>query len=126
MRGFLVRMLITASGLWLAAAIVPGVEISGVGTLLLAALLLGIVNAVIRPIVILLTLPITIVTLGIFLLVVNAAMFGLVASLLDSFQVAGLFSAVFGSVIVSLTGGLASWYIGPDGRYEVIIIERRM
>ena len=93
---------------------------------MLAALLLGIVNAVIRPIVILLTLPITIVTLGIFLLVVNAAMFGLVASLLDSFQVAGLFSAVFGSVIVSLTGGLASWYIGPDGRYEVIIIERRM
>jgi putative membrane protein len=126
MRGFLVRMLITACGLWLAAAIVPGVLITGVGTLLLAALLLGIVNAVIRPIVILLTLPITIVTLGIFLLVVNAAMFGLVASLLDSFQVAGLFSAVFGSMIVSLTGGLASWYIGPDGRYEVIIIERRM
>ena len=126
MRGLLVRMLITACGLWLASAIVPGVEIIGVGTLVLAALLLGIVNAVIRPIVILLTLPITIVTLGIFLLVVNAAMFGLVASLLDSFQVAGLFSAVFGSVIVSLTGGLASWYIGPDGRYEVIIIERRM
>jgi len=126
MRGFVVRMLITACGLWLASAIVPGVEILGFGTHLLAALLLGIVNAVIRPVAILLTLPITIVTLGIFLLVVNAAMFGLVASLLDSFQVAGLFSAIFGSVIVSLTSGLASWYIGPDGRYEVIIIERRM
>ena len=126
MLGFLVRMLITAFGLWLASVIIPGVEIAGLGTLLLAALLLGIVNAVIRPLAILLTLPITVITLGLFLLVVNAAMFGLVAALLDAFQVAGLFSAIFGSVIVSLTSGLASWYIGSDGRYEVILIERRI
>lgn len=125
MRGLIIRMLITAAGLWLASALVPGVVIDGVGTLLLAALLLGLVNAIVRPIVVLLTLPITIVTLGLFLLVINAAMFGLVAALLDRFYVSGFLAAVFGTIIVSLTSIVASWYIGPDGRYQVIIVERR-
>jgi putative membrane protein len=75
--------------------------------------------------VILLTLPITILTLGIFLLVVNAGMFGLVAWLLDGFAVSGFFAALLGWLIVSLVSGFASWYIGPRGRYEVILIERR-
>jgi len=77
-------------------------------------------------IVILLTLPLTLITLGLFMLVINAAMFGLVAAMLDDFQVAGFFSALFGALIVGLTSTLASWYIGPDGRYEVMIIERRI
>ena len=70
--GFFVRMLISALGLWLASRIVPGIEITATGTLLFAALLLGVVNAVVRPVVILLTLPITVLTLGLFLWVVNA------------------------------------------------------
>lgn len=125
MRGLIIRMLITAGGLWLASALVPGVVIEGAGTLLLAALLLGLVNAIVRPIVVLLTLPITIVTLGLFLLVINAAMFGLVAALLDKFYVSGFFAALLGAIIVSLTSMVASWYVGPDGRYQVIVIERR-
>jgi len=115
-------MAVTAGGLWLASVLIPGVVITGTGTLLLAALLHGVVNAVIRPILVLLTLPVTVVTLGLFLLVVNAAMLGLVAALLDGFSVAGFFSAIFGAIIVSIVGGLASWYIGPNGRYELIII----
>jgi putative membrane protein len=126
MPGFVLRMLIIALGLWLASAIVPGVSIVGIGTFALAALLLGFVNAFVRPIIVLLTLPVTVLTLGLFLLVINAAMFGLVAALLDSFAVAGLFPAIFGSLIVGLTATVASWYIGPDGRYEVIVIERRI
>lgn len=122
MRGFLVRMAVTAVGLWLASVLIPGVVVTGTGTLLLAALLHGIVNAVIRPILVLLTLPVTVLTLGLFLLVVNAAMLGLVAAFLDGFSVAGFFSALFGAIIVSIVGGLASWYIGPNGRYELIII----
>ena len=124
MRGILVRMLVTAGGLWLASALLPGVQITGYGTLLLAALLYGLVNAVVRPIIFLLTLPITVISLGLFLFVVNAAMFGLVAAMLDGFTVAGFFSAVFGAIIVSIVSGLASWYIGPDGRYEVIVVQR--
>ena len=125
MAGFFVRSLITAVGLWLANAVVPGIDIAMPGTLILAALLMGLVNALVRPIAIVLTFPVTVVTLGLFLLVINAAMFGLVAAMLDGFHVAGFFSALFGWLIVSMTAMVASWFIGPNGRYEVLIIENR-
>ena len=124
MAGFLIRMLITSLGLWVASRLVPGMEISGFGTLLGSALLLGFVNAVVRPLLVLLTLPITILTLGIFLLVINAAMLGLVASLFDNFVINGLFSAILGSVIVSLVSWFASWFIGSKGRFDVMIVRR--
>ncbi len=111
-------------GLYLASTLIPGVRIVGTGTFIIAAVLLGLVNAFVRPVAILLTLPITIVTLGLFLFVLNAAMFGLVAAMLDKFSVAGLGSAILGSIIVSITSTIASWYIGPDGRYEVFVIRR--
>ena len=111
-------------GLFLASALIPGVSISGVGTFILAALLLGVVNAIVRPILILLTLPVTVVTLGLFIFVINAAMFGLVASFLDQFLVAGFWSAVFGAIVVSITSTIASWYIGPDGRIEVYVVRK--
>ena len=124
MPGFVIRMLITALGLWVASAIVPGIDITGLGTLLGSALLLGVVNAVVRPVIILLTLPITILTLGGFLLVINAAMLALVASLFSRFVVSGLFSAILGSVIVSLVSWFASSWIGPRGRFEMLIVRR--
>lgn len=111
-------------GLFLASKIITGVSIVGTGTFVLAAILLGLVNAIVRPIALLLTLPLTIVTLGLFLFVLNAAMFGLVAVLLENFSVAGFWSAVFGAIIVSITSTVASWYIGPDGRYQVFIVRR--
>jgi putative membrane protein len=125
MPGLVVRLLINMFGLWLAAAIVPGVYINGVGTFILAAILLGVVNALVRPIAIVATLPLTIVTLGLFLFVVNAMMFGLVAWLLADFAVSGFWAALFGSLVVSITSTLASWYIGPSGRYEVFVVRRR-
>jgi len=125
MPGFLLRVLIVAVGLWLASAIVPGIAVRGAATLLGAALLLGIVNAVVRPVVVVLTLPITILTLGLFLLVVNAAMLGLVAALFDNFTIAGFWSAVLGSLVVSITGWIASWLIGPRGRVEVMVARER-
>ena len=111
-------------GLFLASALVPGVEITGAWSFIFAAVLLGLVNAFVRPIAFVLTLPITIVTLGLFLLVLNAAMFGLVAALLDNFVVSGFWAALLGALIVSITSTVASWYIGPDGRYEVYVIRR--
>lgn len=125
MNGFLIRLAIGMLGLWVAQAIVPGVTITGVGTLALAALLLGLTNAVVRPLLVILTLPITLLTLGLFLLVVNAAMLALVAAMLDAFTIAGFWSAFFASCIVSLVSWLASGWIGPSGRFEVLIIERR-
>jgi len=124
--GFLLRMTITAAGLWLSGRLVPGITIEGTATLVWAALLLGLVNAFVRPIAVVLTLPITLVTLGLFLWVVNAAMLGLVASLLDDFRVAGLGAAMLGSLIVGFTGWLASSYVGHDGRFEVLVVRRRV
>ena len=112
-------------GLFLASALVPGVSITGAWTFILAAVLLGVVNAVVRPIAFVLMLPITLITLGLFLFVLNAAMFGLVAAMLDNFVVAGFWSALFGAIIVGITSTIASWYIGPDGRVEVIVVTRR-
>lgn len=125
MPGYFLRTLITAVGLWLANAIIPGIDIESPGTLILAALLMGLVNALVRPIAVLLTFPITIITLGLFLLVINAAMFGLVAAFLDGFRVSGFFAALFGWLILSIVSTIASWYIGPKGRYKVLLIDRR-
>ena len=124
MNGLILRTLIIMLGLFLASSLVPGVQISGTWTFILAALLLGLVNAFVRPVAILLTLPLTIVTLGLFLFVLNAAMFGLVAAMLDGFMVAGFWSAVFGAIIVGLTSTFVSWFIGPSGRYEVYVVRR--
>jgi putative membrane protein len=124
MAGFLLRLLVVALGLWLASALIPGIEIRGAWTLLGAALLLGLVNAVVRPLAILLTLPVTVLTLGLFLLVINAAMLALVAWMFDGFSIAGFWPALFGSIVVSLTGWLASYFIGPRGRVEVIVVRR--
>jgi putative membrane protein len=124
MIGFLLRAAIVALGLWLATVWVPGVYIDSPRTLLLAGILLGIVNSIIRPIAILLTLPMTIVTLGFFLLVINAGMVALVAWMLPGMHLAGFGSAFWAAVIVSLTSMVGSWFIGPKGKFEVIVKRR--
>lgn len=120
MTGFFLRCAIVALGLWLATKVLPGLQFDTAGTLLAAALLLGIVNAVIRPIAVILTLPLTLVTLGLFLIVINAGMLGLVALLLAGFAINGFWTAIAGSLIVSLTSWVASGLIGNTGRIEVI------
>lgn len=115
MLGFLLRTLITAAGLWIASRVVDGFVISTPGTLLIAGLLLGVINAIVRPIAIVLTLPLTLVTLGLFLLVVNAAMVALVAWILPGFEVAGFWAAFLGALIVTVTGWIGSAFVGKKG-----------
>jgi len=117
--GFLARLFITGLGLLLADLLLSGVRFDGALSLWLAALLLGVINAFVRPLLILLTLPITLLTLGLFLLVVNGSMVMLVAWLMPSFHLAGLGSAILASVIVGLTGWLANAYVGDRARIEV-------
>ena len=124
MTGFWVRFLIIACGLLLAAWLLDGIHFSGLLSLLFAALLLGMVNAIVRPVVLLLTLPITVVTLGLFLLVLNGAMLGLAALLVPGFVIYGFWTALFGAIIVSLTGVVANWFIGPKGQVEIIVVKR--
>ncbi|HET9391227.1 MAG TPA: phage holin family protein [Steroidobacteraceae bacterium] len=122
MTGFVLRAVISALGLWLATRLVSGIRIDDAESLVLAGLLLGVVNAVVRPIAIILTLPITILTLGLFLLVVNTAMVALVAGILPGFHITGGFRAAFlTALIVGLTGWLGSYLIGPRGKIDVYV-----
>ena len=118
MIGFLFRAVIAALGLWLATRWVSGIFIDSPITLLLAGVLLGVVNAFVRPIAVLLTLPFTIFSIGLFLLVVNAAMLGLVAALLPGFHLSGFGAAFFAGLIVSVTGFIGSLFFGSRARVE--------
>ena len=118
MKGFVFRLVITGLGLWAAETIVPGVRIDGWGNLAVAALLLGIVNAVIRPIILILTLPLTVLTLGLFILVVNGISVALVAWLMPGFSLSGLGAAILASIVVGLTSWVASAFVGGSGRIE--------
>ena len=121
MAGFILRGLIAALGLWAATKMLDGFFIDAPSTLILAGLLLGIVNAFVRPIALLLALPALVLTLGLFLLVINAAMLGLVAWLLPGFTIPGGFwSAVGAAIIVSVISWIGSWFIGPRGRIEIL------
>lgn len=115
MMGFILRAVITAAGLWIATQWVPGVHIDSASTLLIAGLLLGVVNAIVRPIAFILTLPITLLTLGLFLLILNAAMVALVAWMLPSFHLDGFKAAFLTAIIVWLVGWVGSWFIGKRG-----------
>jgi len=120
MKGLFFRLVITALGLWIAATIVPGVTIAGVGSLIVAALLLGLVNAVIRPVILILTLPLTLLTLGLFIFVVNGISLALVAWVMPGFTLSGLGAAVLGAIVVGLTSWVASAFVGSTGRIEHI------
>jgi putative membrane protein len=123
--GFLVRTLITALGLWIASELSEGIRFASASSLLIAALLLGVTNAIIRPILVILTLPITLVTLGLFLLVINALMIEFVAWLMPGFYLAGFGSAFWGALLVSITGWGASSFVGPRGNVELFVATPR-
>jgi putative membrane protein len=118
MIGIVLRMALVALGLYLATQLVAGITIADTKTLVLAALVLAVVNAVVRPILLLLTLPFTIVTLGLFIFVINAGLFYGVSTLLPGFHVASFWAAFLGSLVVGLTSGIGTAFIGHQGRVE--------
>ena len=117
--GLLARTLITAFALWAATQLVPGIHVSGPVSLLFTALVFGLVNAVVRPVAVLLSLPLTVVTLGLFLLVVNAAMLGLTALLNPWFRIDGFWPAFWGAIVVSLVSWAATRIFAGEGREGV-------
>lgn len=124
MLGIVLRTLITGLGIWLATYLVPGVSAASSGALIWAAIALGLINAFVRPVLVLLTLPFTIITLGLFLLLLNAAMLNLAGWFVEGFDVVGFWGSVFGAIVVSLVSGLCSNFIGPKGSYEVLVVRR--
>jgi putative membrane protein len=118
---FILRAAVAALGLWLASRWVDGIRFADQNTLIIAALLLGLVNALVRPLVLLLTLPITLVSLGLFVFVINAGMLALVAAVLPGFTLSGFRAALLGAIVVGLAGWVGSWFIGPRPRVAVVI-----
>jgi len=103
----LVRVLLNGIAIIVAAYFVPGLSLAGPGTALIAGFILGVVNALVRPILLVLTFPLTLVTLGLFIFVVNALCFGLTAAVVPGFAVAGFWSMLFGALVVSVV----SWIL---------------
>ena len=110
--GFLARTVITAVAFWVAASVVPGIMLPGILGTLIAAIIFGLVNAVVRPVLAALSLPLTVLTLGLFTLVVNAAMFGLTALLMPGMRVSGFLSAFLGALVVAAVSWIANRLIG--------------
>jgi putative membrane protein len=112
MRGFLLHWLILTLALALTAWLLPGVHVASTGALLVAALVMGFVNAILRPVLVLLTLPLTVLTLGLFYLVLNGILFALVSELVSGFHVEGFASAFVGAIVM----GVLSWVLSAAMR----------
>lgn len=124
MQGLVIRWFVSALALYLTSLIVPGIHIDGFFPLLFAAVTIGILNAIVRPLVLLLTLPVTILTLGLFILVVNAGMLWMAAKVVQGFEIDGFWSALGGWLVMSSFSFVISTLIGDSGRIEVVTIRR--
>jgi putative membrane protein len=110
---WIARWIVNAAALLLVAYIFPGVQVESFLAALIAALVLGLVNAIVRPVLVVLTLPVTLLTLGLFLFVINALLFWLVAEVVHGFTVTGFWAAFLGSILYSIVTLLTSWLLFP-------------
>ena len=124
MRGTLLRWVINALALWLTSEIVSGISVTGVAPLFAAALVLGMLNAILRPVLIILTFPINLLTLGLFTFVINGLMLKLTSGLVPGFAVRGFWAAVLGALLLSVISFLLNVFISETGRVEYIHVER--
>jgi putative membrane protein len=118
--GFLLRVIVNAVAIWLAAQIVPGIATRSTTTLVAAALVLGLINALVRPVLLILTLPLTLVTLGLFLFVLNAVCLWLTSAIVPGFEVRGFWSAFGAALIVSALSWVVNGFVSDRGRVVVI------
>ncbi len=124
MRGFVIRWLVSAIALAITAWIIKGIEIHGIFSLLIATLVLGILNAIIRPILLILTLPINILSLGIFTFVINAIMLKITASVVEGFEIHGFWAAFVGAIFMSIISTLLTYFVSDRGKFEIIVVRK--
>jgi len=124
MPGILIRWLVTTIAIFMVPSLVPGVKVEGFGAALAAAAILGILNALVRPILIILTLPLTILTLGVFILIINALLFQLAGAIVSGIHVASFWSAFFASIIVSLVSWILNSAVSGGAGERTVIVRR--
>ena len=125
MKGLFLRWRILTAAIYLAARFIDGIEVQGLVPSFLAAAALGVLNALLRPVLIILTLPLNILTLGLFTFVINALLLKMASGVISGFEVHGFWPALFGALIISLVSWLLSSFISDRGRVEVIDLKRK-
>ncbi|OEU75051.1 MAG: hypothetical protein BA869_09665 [Desulfuromonadales bacterium C00003107] len=125
MKGLFVRWLMLTVAIMAAAYLLPGIEVKGVFSAFFAAAILGILNALLRPLLLLLTLPLNILTLGLFTFVINALMLMMASGIISGFHIAGFWSAIFGSLVIGVVSWLLTSMINDQGKMEVITLQQR-
>ena len=116
--GFLLRLVVNAAALWVAAQLVGGIVVSGVTPLLFAALVLGLINAIVRPVLLVLTFPLTLLTLGLFIFVLNAFCLWLTSRIVPGFDVQTFAAALLGALVVSVVSWLLTAFVSDTGRWR--------
>jgi putative membrane protein len=124
MIGLLIRWLVLTAAILAASYMLNGITVSGFGPALAAAAILGVLNVILRPIIIILTLPVNILTLGLFTFVINAALLLLVSNLIPGFDVRGFWPALWGSIVISIVSWLLTAFISDRGRVVYIREEK--
>ena len=122
--GFVLRLIVNAAALWVAAQLVPGIVVTGLTPLVLAALVLGLINAIVRPVLVILTLPLTLVTLGLFIFVLNAFCLWLTSRIVPDFDVQSFGAALLGAFVVSLVSWVLTAFVSDAGRWRRMEIRR--
>lgn len=125
MKGIVIRWLILTAAIMFASYVLDGIQVKGFFTALFAAAILGILNAFFRPILIILTLPINILSLGLFTFIINAMLLKMASGVISGFQVYGFWSAVFGSLLISAVSWALSSFINEQGRMEYIDLKKK-
>jgi putative membrane protein len=121
MKGLLIRFVVTGTAVLLTAEIVPGIEVEGPSAGIAAVIVLALLNALVRPVLYLLSLPFIILTLGLFMVVINALLIQLVSFLVKGFLVDGFWPAFWGAVLISAVSSILNLFISEDGRVEIVI-----
>jgi putative membrane protein len=122
--GFILRLIVNAAALWVAAQLIPGIAVTGLTPLLLAALVLGLINAIVRPILLVLTLPLTLLTLGLFIFILNAFCLWLTSRIVTGFVVETFAAAFLGALVVSVVSWLLTAFVSDAGRVHRMEIRR--
>ena len=125
MKGILIRWLVLTCAIMAASYVMDGIQVSGFFSALLAAAILGVLNAIFRPILIILTLPINILTLGLFTFIINALMLMMASGLISGFDVSGFWSALFGSLVISVVSWILNSFVNERGKVDYINMKHK-
>lgn len=126
MPGIVIRWLVTSFALWLTTQVISGVQASSLTALVIAAFVLGMFNAFLRPVLLLLTLPINLLTLGLFTFIINGTVLKLTGLVVPGFDVNGFFAAVFGALLISIFSFMINLFINDSGRVQYVYVEKRV